>query len=1019
MHQDDPDSGESKLMFIAAAAAAGLLVIVAMAVVRHRAALVAGIQPQQAQTDPMAVRIVELKGQAEQLAIEGRTSEAHGKYREIERLVAGTHVADTALWDVVERAKQDQMRVYDILLAQQENQVLASRKAMIEARLPQPAAIPAPEAPVAGVEPAPLAPMTRPAIEVAIAPQTRPVALLPTTRPVAAGPATRPVSGLAALPAPQPLPVPAVDTLDAAVGQTMSHYVQFLLSNMKGDEVQLVNPATKSYAEGANALVVFALLKAGQATNDPRLNPNHPLMRGMIERMKDHLMLLDSVHPDAPVTYARAYRLAALTVYNRLEDRKVITADVAWLLAAQVDGAFTYNDKLTKADLDRLGKDRLFMGAPLAAPGQSYYIGDPSEAPRVLLHNGERLVPGLQGSNGQVPLNAYRNGNQFPDLKETQMDTRATTLSWDNSNTQVAVMALASAAEAGFDVPLTFWDAVEKHFLVQQLGTGQWGYDDGRKTASFAMSTAGIASLLHTHERLDAPALGGSTGRPPYVAGLAAGLAWLEIEDNAVRPTAGVTRYRGYNLFNLARVGQMSGSKYFGLNDWYAVLAAKVVGEQLPSGAWSQRSSGNDAIIEAAYTLLFLSTGRPPILFNKLRYDGAWCNRARDTAHLTTFAAGQLERQLNWQIVPITRNWTDWFDSPVLYISGHLSPRISDAELAKLRAFAEAGGLIFSHADGNSTAFTSAVMTLGRKCFPGQAWARVPQNHPIYTLQYPLKLKPEMQMIGNGTRILWLHTPYDIAATWQLRDATHRENFELGVNIFVYAAGKPDLRNRLASPILSEPVGKPTYTVDIARIRYAGSWDPEPYSFTRFCVFFLRETGWKLNAPPVDLSDLTAEGRPLAHLTGTAAVAFDEKAVKRVRDYVDAGGVLFVDACGGSSAFVDSATAMLARAFPDTKLQPLIPAHPLLHSTTPGMFDLGAPILRPYAKQALGPNIPPMLSLKSGKGTVIVCPLDISTALLGTSTYPILGYSPEYAQSLLKNAVLWAAYGRPGAMSAP
>ncbi len=1013
MRQDDSNDGGSKLMFVAAVAAAGLLVIVAMFVVRARNSPVSATPQRQSHDDPSAVRIIALKGQAEQLVIEGRTNEAHEKYREIERLVAGKHVADTGLWDMLERAKQDQDRVYAILLAQQENQLLASRKAMIEARLPLPTTSPAPEPPVAAVEPVPLPSTTRPAVAVALLPETRPVALLPTTRPLAVAPTTRPLLVRSTLPTPEPLPTPPVDTLDAAVGQSINHGVQFLLSNMKGDELQLANSDTKTYTEGANALVVFALLKAGQATSDPRLNPKHPLMRGMIERMKDHLMLLDSVHLDDPVTYARAYRLAALTVYSRPEDRKIIAADMAWLLAAQVDGAFTYNDKLSKADLERLNKDRPYIGPAAAPPGQLYYLNEPSAEPRVLYHNGERLVPTVPGADRTIPLNAYRNGNQFPDIKQLQMDTKTTTLSWDNSNTQVAVMALAAAADVGFDVPLAFWGSAEKHFLAQQLGTGQWGYDDNRKTASFAMSTAGIASLLHTHERLDALVLGNSTGRPPYVAGLSAGLAWLDSEDNSVRPTRGVTRYQGYNLFNLARVGQMSGNKYFGGNDWYAVLAAKVVGEQGANGSWSQKSSGPDAVIETAYTLLFLSTGRHPVLFNKLRYDGAWCNRARDTAHLTAFASGQLERQLNWQIVPITRNWTDWFDSPVLYISGHISPHISDAELARLRAFAEAGGLIFSHADGNSTSFTSSVMTLGRKCFPNYAWSRVPQNHPIYNLQFPIKLKPEMQMITNGTRILWLHAPYDMAGTWQLRDATHRENFELGVNIFVYAAGKPDLRNRLASPILAEPTARPRHTVDIARVRYTGAWDPEPYSFTRFGTFFFRETGWKLTASPVDLGDLSADDRPLAHLTGTAACALDEKALKRIRAYVDAGGVLFIDACGGSTAFVDSATGMLAKAFPDTKLQPLAPAHPLLHSTTPGMAEFAAPILRPYAKQTLGQKVPPILSLTSGKGTVILCPLDVSTALLGTSTYPILGYSPDYAQSLLKNAVLWAAYGRP------
>ena len=101
MSQDDPNSGGSKMMFVGAAAVVLLLLTVAIAVVRHRPAPLATTHSPQAQADPMAIRIVELKGQAERLVIDGRTSEAHEKYREIERLVAGKHIADTGLWDML------------------------------------------------------------------------------------------------------------------------------------------------------------------------------------------------------------------------------------------------------------------------------------------------------------------------------------------------------------------------------------------------------------------------------------------------------------------------------------------------------------------------------------------------------------------------------------------------------------------------------------------------------------------------------------------------------------------------------------------------------------------------------------------------------------------------------------------------------------------------------------------------------------------------------------------------------
>ena len=34
--------------------------------------------------------------------------------------------------------------------------------------------------------------------------------------------------------------------------------------------------------------------------------------------------------------------------------------------------------------------------------------------------------------------------------------------------------------------------------------------------------------------------------------------------------------------------------------------------------------------------------------------------------------------------------------------------------------------------------------------------------------------------------------------------------------------------------------------------------------------------------------------------------------------------------------------------------------------------------------------------------------LDVTTGLLGTESWGIVGYDPAYAQALVKNAILWA-----------
>jgi hypothetical protein len=47
--------------------------------------------------------------------------------------------------------------------------------------------------------------------------------------------------------------------------------------------------------------------------------------------------------------------------------------------------------------------------------------------------------------------------------------------------------------------------------------------------------------------------------------------------------------------------------------------------------------------------------------------------------------------------------------------------------------------------------------------------------------------------------------------------------------------------------------------------------------------------------------------------------------------------------------------------------------------------------------------------LKLGHGSAIVTDLDITTGLLGTNTWGILGYRPEYATSLVKNWILYSS----------
>src|SRR5688572_23921641 len=79
-------------------------------------------------------RILTLKGEAEKLAIAGELADAHAKYQEIEKIAAGRKLTDTALWDLTERAKHDQDRIYAMLTSERAAQTEAAAEDVASAR---------------------------------------------------------------------------------------------------------------------------------------------------------------------------------------------------------------------------------------------------------------------------------------------------------------------------------------------------------------------------------------------------------------------------------------------------------------------------------------------------------------------------------------------------------------------------------------------------------------------------------------------------------------------------------------------------------------------------------------------------------------------------------------------------------------------------------------------------------------------------------------------------------------------
>jgi hypothetical protein len=580
---------------------------------------------------------------------------------------------------------------------------------------------------------------------------------------------------------------------------------------------------------------------------------------------------------------------------------------------------------------------------------------------------------------------------------------------YDNSNAHVAALGVWTGATRGVEVPPAYWRAIEKHWTAQQQVDGGWGYripPKAMQTRSYgSMTAAGLATLLVCLDNLrqeDFVRCTASGETKP----IADSLKWLEKNFSASEnPGKGVEWYY-YWLYCLQRVGLASGLKSFGRHDWYVEGAAALLARQNDDGSWYY----DDRSAETSFALLFLARGSGPILAGKLRYPGKWNARPRDAANLTRWLFYTFERPINWQIVDIDAMLSDWHDAPILYVSGAGPFEVSDAQSQKMRDFVFQGGLILSEAAGNNGDFTLDVQKLHQRLFPAYPLRRLPDDHPLYSIQYAVTNPPGLLAVSNGVRLLAIHAPKELSLALQTgpREA-NRETFELLANVYMFTTDKDPLRPRGVGPWPTSRPFVPAATIRLARVRCGENCDPEPLAFQRLAVILGNEHNIKLeSSEPVEPSKLDPVKWPVAHLTGTGDFKLAAEDAAALKKYLLAGGTLVIDAAGGAEAFADAA---------DKQIMPLVGERRMLNADHPlylkGPYRLDKVAYRRGYAATLDPSQrdKPMLECAEidRRTAIVFSREDLTAGLAGCTSYGIRGYTSQSAVAVMTNILCHAA----------
>jgi hypothetical protein len=586
---------------------------------------------------------------------------------------------------------------------------------------------------------------------------------------------------------------------------------------------------------------------------------------------------------------------------------------------------------------------------------------------------------------------------------------------FDNSNTQYGVLGVWEAAKRGLPVPQGYWQRIGQHFTQMQHEDGGWSYvypvaPPGNSFLSNlgrygSMTAGGLACLFIVQDYLhtDDFRRPGVTRSHPLTLNIQKGLDWFDQhfkpnENPSVGGTALGDVY--YYLMGVERIGLASGYKHFGEHDWYAEGAEILM-----------RSPGNQPY-QLAFSLLFLVRGRVPVYANKLRLpDYDWNNRPRDVARIAAWISDELEQEVNWQIVNIGASPEQWLDAPILYIASHEPLKLSDEQALKIKRYIDLGGLVVTTADSASTSFTESVRKLYEKLYPDLKLGRLSPEDEMMDVTFRIKGNAMGSLsLHNGVRHLAIHIPRD--ASWIFHSSHHGDPqpWQFMANIYSYATEKGQARPRLAEHFVTRRGSGGGPRIDIARVRYEGSWNPEPLAWEVQSNVMFNEHKADVATKVVAMEELDAAGVRFAHIAGIDRVTFSEAQLAALKRYVEGGGVVLFETVGGRGEFTGGMAQALAELAPDSRPRPLAIQSAPVTGQGFGGHDVGRINYRAFTILRTGRFTSPRLQVieVAGRPAIFISNEDLTMGMLGKNVHGIYGYDISSSRRIMSNLVLWS-----------
>lgn len=407
-----------------------------------------------------------------------------------------------------------------------------------------------------------------------------------------------------------------------------------------------------------------------------------------------------------------------------------------------------------------------------------------------------------------------------------------------------------------------------------------------------------------------------------------------------------------------------------------------------------------------------------------------WETTIIDLEKWVSFTNDSLSQRYRFVNTDFSKFSYDPTELPILYFTGWKPlPRIDDGTIARMRQYLTDGGTWVVHSNCGRPEFNSSFREEIRRMFPDRELAAVPTDHPIFSSFYKITqmrvrkgtqpwqtVPPYLEVINIGTRAAVIFSPIDLSCGWNA-DANPIEGgvlyaqddaLKLGSNIMTYCLAEYQYGRFFAHQKVYHQTNIATRDqLVLGQIIHNGDWDPTPHGLptllktidqsTTLHVQFKRE---KVDPEKGDIFSF-----PVLYMTGQRKFAFNDATRKRLREYLDNGGVMIVDSAAGSSEFDSAFREEIRKIYPDRPLARIKPDHPMLNF----VFDTRQVATSPLARQMYGPSTVPLIEVIEVDGVlpVIYSRLSMSAGWEQLPRAYNVGYADEDAIRLGVNVLMF------------